>query len=336
MSGLLVLEAGPYTSVQDRGRFGRQRYGMGTAGAMDLTSLALANVLVGQEAGAAGIEVGPLPARFQAQGGSVRLAVAGAERGMSANGKPVANGETILLADGEILALRATKSRVFSYICLEGGIVAPPVAGSLSVHARSGIGSPLPRALLAGDALEVGEAGVWQAERTLATSPPGNGPIRVVLGPQDDHFSAGGLAAFLDSDWTISVTSDRMGYRLEGASISHAKGHNIISDGIALGSIQIPGNGQPLVLLADRGTTGGYPKIATIISADIGRMGQTPAGSKVRFIAVSIEQAEGAARAMAEWVAGLPRAVREVGGGDLSAEFLLGANLAGAATDAFE
>lgn len=336
MSGLLVLDAGPYTSVQDRGRFGRQRYGMGTAGAMDFPSLALANALVGQEAGAAGIEVGPLPARFQAKGGSVRLAIAGAERGMTANGKPVANGETILLADGEALVMRATKSRVFSYICFEGGIVAPAVAGSLSVHARSGIGSPLPRALQAGDRLEVGEAGVWQAEKTLAAVPPGDGRIRVVLGPQDDHFSAEAISMFLNMDWSISPTSDRMGYRLEGGAIAHAKGHNIISDGIAPGSIQIPGNGQPLVLLADRGTTGGYPKIATIISADIGRMGQTPAGSKVRFAAVSIEEAEKAARAMAQWVADLPRAVREVGGGDLSAEFLLGANLAGAAMDAFE
>ena len=118
--------------------------------------------------------------------------------------------------------------------------------------------------------------------------------------------------------------------------LQHAKGHNIISDGIALGAVQIPGNGQPLVLLADRGTTGGYPKIATIITADIPRMGQTPAGSKVRFAAVSIEEAEEEARRFARMIEDLGRGVREIGGGELSAEFLLGANLAGAATDAFE
>lgn len=336
MSMLEVLEAGPYTSVQDRGRFGAQRYGMGTAGAMDALALAHANVLVGQPPGAGAIEFGPLPARFRARGGSVRVAVAGAVRGATAQGRDIANGETVLLADGEILAFRATRQGVFSYLSFEGGIVAPLTFGSLSVHARAGIGSPLPRALQAGDTIEVGDAGVWEAEQTLPLPAIVAGPIRVVLGPQDDHFTEPALAAFLTAQWSISPTSDRMGYRLEGPVLGHAKGHNIISDGIALGSIQIPGSGQPLVLLADRGTTGGYPKIATIISADIGRMSQTPVGAKVQFTAISVEAAEDEARRIAQLVADLPRRVRMVGGGDLSAEFLLGANLAGAATDAFE
>lgn len=335
MSVLNVIECGPYTSVQDRGRFGGQRYGLGTAGAMDLLALAEANALVGQSLTAA-LEVGPLPARFSAAGGSIRLAITGAIRGMNVQGRDIANGETVLMADGEVLTLRATKAGVFSYIAFEGGIRAEPVFGSLSVHARSAIGSPFARALLAGDSLDVGDSGAWEFERTIIAESRQNGPIRVVLGPQDDHFSPETIARFLAAEWRISPTSDRMGYRLEGPSLGHAKGHNIISDGIALGSIQIPGNGQPLVLLADRGTTGGYPKIATIMTADIGRMAQTPAGSTVRFAAIPVADAQAETRLFYKKIADLPRKVREIGGGELSAEFLLGANLAGAAIDALE
>lgn len=334
MSTIEIVEAGPYTSVQDRGRFGGQRYGLGPAGAMDLIALAEANALVGQPVGGAAIEIGPLPAKFRAKGGSIRIGITGAVRGMSLNGHDVANGETFLLAEGETLALRATKQGVFSYLAFEGGINAPPVFGSLSVHARAGIGSPFTRALLAGDTLEVGDATQREGEATLTPLVRPAGPIRVVLGPQDDHFTAASIADFLAAEWGISATSDRMGYRLEGPQLTHAKGHNIISDGIAAGSVQVPGSGQPLVLLADRGTTGGYPKIATIISADLGRMAQTPAGSKVRFASVSIAEAQAEARRVAGLLAGLPRQVKTIGGGDLSAEFLLGANLAGAATDA--
>jgi len=336
MSTLEILEAGPYTSVQDRGRFGGQRYGLGPAGAMDVQALAEANALVGQAAGAGALEVGPLPARFRARGGGIRIALAGAVRGVTIQGREVANGATLLLAEGETLAMRASREGVFTYVAFEGGILAPQVFGSVSVHARSGIGSPLPRALIGGDTLEVGDAGLWESERTLPLAPRAMGPIRVVLGPQDDHFTEDALARLLTSEWRISPTSDRMGYRLEGPVLHHAKGHNIISDGIPAGAIQVPGSGQPLVLLADRGTTGGYPKIATIISADLGRMAQSPAGSKVRFTAVPIEEAQQEARRMAKAVADLPRMMRSVGGGDLSPEFLLAANLAGAAIDAFD
>lgn len=336
MSQIEIMEAGPYTSVQDKGRFGGQRYGLGPAGAMDARSLALSNVLVGQPAGAAAIEIGPFPARFRAVGGVVRVALAGAARGMTVNGRAVQANETVLLADGEVLAIRACSSGVFSYLAIEGGIQAPPVFGSLSVHQRSAIGSPYPRALLAGDRLEVGEAGAWPAERVITPPARADGPLRVVLGPQDDHFGEEAVATFLTAEWKISPTSDRMGYRLEGPRLAHLGSANIISDGIAYGSVQIPGNGQPLLLLADRGTTGGYPKIATISSVDLGRLAQIPVGSLLRFTAISISEAQALARAEATLVAGLSRQVRDIGDGGLSAEFLLGVNLAGHATDAFD
>lgn len=334
MSRIEVLDAGPYTSVQDRGRFGAQRYGLGTAGAMDGLSLAVANALVGQPVGAAAIEIGPLPARFRAVDGAVRLALAGGLRGATIDGRALAFGETAVLAEGEVLALRACAKGVFSYLAFEGGIEAAPVFGSLSVHARSMIGSPFARALQAGDRLSTGTAGAWSAERSLAAPARPVGPLHVVLGPQDDHFAPETIALFLGADWKISPTSDRMGYRLEGPVLAHKGSPNILSDGIANGSVQIPGNGQPLLLLADRGTTGGYPKLATIITPDLGRLAQVSVGATIRFRAVSLAEAQGAARAYAALLDGLPGAVRDIGGGALSSEFLLASNLAGAATNA--
>ena len=125
------------------------------------------------------------------------------------------------------------------------------------------------------------------AERRIELPPAANGPIRVVMGPQDDEFADEAKTLFLDSEWKISATSDRMGYRLEGPVIKHLHGHNIVSDGTVDGSIQVPGNGAPIVLMPDRGTSGGYPKIATVITADLGRFAQTPAGTGFRFKAVS-------------------------------------------------
>lgn len=336
MSVIEITEAGPFTSIQDRGRFGGQRYGLGPAGAMDHLSLGAANALVGQPPGAAAIEIGPLPMAFRARGGLVRIAISGAVRGMSSDGRALSGNETILINDGDLVQVRAATQGVFSYLAFEGGICAAPVFGSLSTHGRSGIGSPFPRALQPGDRIEVGDAAVREAERSLTPPVQADGPLRVVLGPQDDHFTPAAIAAFLDAEWTISTTSDRMGFRLEGPKLTHGKGFNIISDGIAFGAIQVPGNGQPLVLMADRGTTGGYPKIAVVISADLPRLAQTPAGGKIRFAAVSMAEAEAEARAMAATLAELGGRVREIGGGELSSAFLLAANLAGGAVDAFE
>ncbi len=154
-------------------------------------------------------------------------------------------------------------------------------------------------------------------------------------GPQDDFFDEATLNQLVSSDWKISATSDRMGYRLEGPVLSHAKGFNIISDGIANGHIQIPGNGQPLVLLADRGTTGGYPKAAAIITADLGRFAQIPAGTPFRFTYVTMEEAQTLYRSFMAEIAGLRDAARARVDG-LTTENLLIANLAGEALSAHD
>ena len=336
MSRLVIETAGPATSVQDVGRLGAQRYGLTTSGAMDRRSLAVANALVGQPIGAAAIEIGPFGASFQAREGAVRVALAGAIRSMKIGARSADINETILLGDGDTLALGPARSGVFSYLGVEGGIAGEPVYGSLSVNARAGIGSPYPRPLRPNDELSVGTADAALAQRRLKIAPHELGPIRVVLGPQDDAMTRPSVTQFLEADWLVSPKSDRMGYRLEGPKLIHADGFNIVSDGAALGSIQVPGNGQPLVLLADRGTTGGYPKIATVITADLPRFSQTPVGGRIRFVAVPIEEAQAEARRFIAMLAGLSSRVEALARDTPSDEILFAANLAGRAVNALD
>ncbi|WP_439816601.1 biotin-dependent carboxyltransferase family protein [Zavarzinia sp. CC-PAN008] len=334
MPVLNVLEAGPATSIQDAGRRGVQRYGVAPAGAMDRLGLACANALVGSAIDAAAIELGPFPARVQAEGGPVRLSLAGAAREAAVDGRVLAPGTTITLEPGQVLALRAARGGVFSYVGIAGGLDAAPILGSLSVQARAGLGSPFGRPLRSGDRLPLLPLALVGPERTLALPPPAEGPLRVVLGPQDDHFTDDAIALLQATDWRISALSDRMGCRLEGPTLAHRGDFNIVSDGSPLGAIQVPGNGLPLVLLADRGTTGGYPKIAVIITPDLPRFVQAPVGSTVRFQAVDVAHAQAAARAFAQRLAALPEQVTELRGPLLSSEALLAQNLAGDAVDA--
>ncbi|MBV8427170.1 MAG: biotin-dependent carboxyltransferase [Hyphomicrobiales bacterium] len=312
MSVLVVDKVGPATSVQDKGRSGAQRYGLTPSGAMDLKSLAIANALVGGEPGAAAIEIGPLGAEFRVMGGAVRVSLAGADRAAMLNGRGAWVNETVLLPHGATFAVSAARSGVFSYLGIEGGIAGKPVYGSLSVSARAGLGSPYPRPLQGGDRLEVGTAENREFERRFKPFLVEQGPIRVVLGPQDDAMTPEAVALFLGAEWRVSPRSDRMGYRLEGPKLAHADGFNIVSDGTVAGSIQVPGNGQPLALLADRGTTGGYPKIATIITADLSRFAQTQAGGRVRFVCVPMEEAQKEARRFAAMLAQLSERVEKL------------------------
>jgi biotin-dependent carboxylase-like uncharacterized protein len=336
MSVLVVEEAGPATSVQDSGRTGAMRFGLAAAGAMDLYPLAAANALVGLPAGAAAIELGPLGFRATAQEGPIGLALFGAARAATVAGKTLALGETVRLLPGETLVVKPARGGTFTYLAIEGGIAGTPVYGSISVHARAGIGAPIARPLRAGDTLTLTAADTARPRRRLAMAKSAAGPIRVVLGPQQDFFDAGEIAKFLAGPWRVSAESDRMGYRIDGPRISAARGHNIVSDGIANGSIQIPGDGRPLVLLADRGTTGGYPKIAAIVTADLGRFAQIPAGAEFAFAAIDVAAAQTLARAHVAAIAALPGAVQTLYGDVPSAETLLAANLAGSAVNALD
>ena len=335
MSKLVVSTIGPASSVQDGGRHGAQRYGLTPSGAMDRLAIAAANTLVGNAPFAAAIEIGPFGAAFTARQGAVRVAISGAARNADISGRAVASDTSMTLADGETLTLGFARGGSFSYLAIEGGIAGEPVFGSLAVNARAGLGSPYPRPLQAGDALQA-QAASGAPERRIELPAAVDGPIRVVLGPQDDEFDDVQMQLFLDSDWKISATSDRMGYRLEGPVIKHLHNHNIVSDGTVNGSIQVPGNGAPIVLMPDRGTSGGYPKIATVISVDHGRFAQTPTGKVFRFKAVSMAEAQAEAKKFAGLLRTLPDRLRGIENFDLNLEALRNANVAGSAVSAVD
>jgi biotin-dependent carboxylase-like uncharacterized protein len=335
MSKLVIASIGPASSVQDGGRPGSQRYGLVPSGAMDRLALATANALVGNESFAAAVEIGPFGASFTARSGAVRIALAGAPRPADIAGRSMASETSATLADGETLTLGFARGGSFSYLAIEGGIAGEPMFGSLAVNARAGLGSPYPRPLQSGDELQTMEAsGV--AERRIELPAATETPIRVLWGPQDDEFTDETKKLFLDSEWKVSPTSDRMGYRLEGPVLKHLHGHNIVSDGTVNGSIQVPGNGQPIVLMPDRGTSGGYPKLATVISADFGRFAQIQAGRPFRFKAVSMAEAQEEARKFAQLLRTLPDRLRDIASVDLNVDALHDANVAGHAVNAVD
>ena len=335
MSKLVIASIGPASSVQDGGRPGSQRYGLVPSGAMDRLALAAANILVGNPAFAAAVEIGPFGASFTAREGAVRVALSGAPRHAEIAKHPAAFDTSVTLAEGESLTLGFARGGSFSYLAIEGGVQGEPMFGSLAVNARAGLGSPYPRPLQAGDELQAA-ASSGAVERRIELPAPPDGPIRVVLGPQDDEFGDEAKKLFLDSEWKISATSDRMGFRLEGPVIQHLHGHNIVSDGTVNGSIQVPGNGAPIVLMPDRGTSGGYPKIATVISADLGRFAQMPAGRGFRFKAIGMAEAQAEVQNFAKLLRALPDRLRDIETFDLNLDALQDANVAGAAVSAVD
>jgi 5-oxoprolinase (ATP-hydrolysing) subunit C len=336
MTDLIVKACGPRTSLQDSGRIGAQRYGVSNSGAMDRLALAAANTLVGNGAGAAAIEFMLLGGTIAVEGGTARVAVAGAPCRITLDGHPVRHSATILLHPGSTLALGPMQAGVYAYLAVAGGFDLPPQLGSLSLHQRAGLGGFHGRAFLAGDRIPLALPEPVDAP-LLALSPIPLDPdatVRAVLGPQDDYFSPAGLATFAEAAYAVTQEADRMGYRLTGPKIEHAKGYNIVSDGIVSGSVQVPGSGEPIIMMADRQTTGGYPKIATVISADLRIVAQRRPGDAIRFQVVGVEEAQQIARSRAGEIASLAARAVPAGGGLPPLEELLALNLAGSAVDA--
>ncbi|KQP51841.1 biotin-dependent carboxyltransferase family protein [Methylobacterium sp. Leaf108] len=330
---LVVLRCHGLASLQDGGRRGYQRYGLSPSGAMDPLAMAMANTLVGNKADETVIEFGLGGGEFRVEDGDVRLAVAGAMGMVACDGSPVIGARSFVLAKGRCLTIAPPHRGVFGYLAVAGGIGGASVLGSRALHLRAGIGGIDGRPLRPGDRLDV-PADPGGIDRAMPARPhDGHRAIRIMLGPQDDHVSPEGWAVFLGEGLTVSHQADRMGYRLDGPPIAHGgKGYNIVSDGTVAGSIQLPGNGHPIVLMADRQTTGGYPKIATVVSADLRRLAQRRPGDAVRFAIVDLAQATAAARARSREIAALPGSLRDVAVAE--AECLGAANLAGDAVDA--
>ncbi len=291
---LEIKEPGLLTTVQDLGRYGYQRFGVPVSGAMDTFSLKTGNLLVGNDEGAAGLEMtvlGPR-VRFLAE---TWIAITGANLSPALDGEPIPRWTAVKVPADCDLSFQGASDGMRSYLAVAGGIDVPVIMGSRSTYVKAALGGLEGRALKAGDVLRVLEPGVEPVERGLPEhlSAPvygHNHEIRVVLGPQDRAFTADGTATFLGSEYTVSIQSDRMGYRLEGPTIESADGPDIVSDGIPFGAVQIPGDGRPIILLADRGTTGGYAKIATVVSSDLGRLSQAMPGDTITFKNVTVEE----------------------------------------------
>lgn len=290
---IVIVDPGPQTTVQDLGRFGQLRYGIPPSGPMDRDAFVLANRLVGNTDSAAALECTVIGARFQVHA-ACAIAVTGAEMPVTINGAEAPRWTTLMVKAGDAVKVGAARAGLRSYIAFSGGIDVPAVMGSRSTYLRGGLGGFEGRALRNQDRLSLLPASlprVWRAARDAVPDYATEPEIRVVLGPQADRFTEDGIAAFLGSPYEMLPQSDRMGARLRGERVSHTRGHDIISDGIVLGSIQIAGDGQPIVMLVDRQSTGGYTKLATVCSFDIGRIGQLKPGRLMRFRAISVDEA---------------------------------------------
>jgi antagonist of KipI len=295
-----VLEPGAMTTVQDLGRPGHQRYGIPPSGPVDHQSFVVANRLVGNVDAAAGLECTVLGPRFVAET-ACALAVTGAEMPLTVNGRESPSWTTLHLNAGDMVKIGPARAGVRGYVAFSGGLDVPAVLGSRATYVRGRLGGLEGRALRKDDRLALVPAALAPLRRARARVRPtfGEEPeIRVVLGPQADRFTGDGLRTFLGSAYEMLPQSDRMGARLRGPRIAHTAGHDILSDGIALGSIQVPGDGQPIALLVDRQSTGGYTKVATVCSFDIGRLGQVKPGHRLRFRAIELAEAQ---RALFAW-----------------------------------
>lgn len=302
---LRVLSPGLLTTVQDLGRTGYQHLGIPVSGALDPVSLRAANVLVGNSPNTAALEVAYVGPTFAIDADTVRMAFVGAKAAIeilpdetASAGTLIETMESIYLKRGNLVRIGALVDATTLYVAVEGGFDIAPVLGSASTYLRGGLGGWKGRALVAGDRLPLSQNTAAEHDEVrfdaLDLSLPER--IRVIAGPQSDYFSDAALERFFSGEYTVGAGSDRMGMRLEGPTIDHARGFNITSDAIAPGSIQIPGDGKPIVLLADRQTTGGYPKIATVISADLPAFGRLRLGSRINFEPVTIEAAVAARR----------------------------------------
>ena len=293
---LSIINPGFLTTIQDRGRFNYQQWGVPVSGAMDEYALRVGNILVGNDEDEASLEItllGPV-IKFLAPG---LVALTGADLGASLNERKCKPWESFRVSKGDILQFSGAVSCCRAYLAAAGGFDIPAVMGSKSTYLRGRMGGMNGRALREGDELAVKPQvkccaltprAVPDEYRKKLTNPI---VARVILGPQDDAFTPEGIETFLQSEYKVTLETDRMGCRLDGPMIKHKHKPDIISDGIAPGSIQVPGKGTPIIMMADRQTTGGYAKIATIITPDLWQIAQAKPGDIIRFNKITPAQA---------------------------------------------
>jgi biotin-dependent carboxylase-like uncharacterized protein len=293
VSLLSVQEGGPLTTIQDAGRFGHLRVGIPTSGPMDREAFLLANRLVGNPDDAAVLECTLVGPRLELTDARL-IAVTGADMSPTVNGAAIPMWEAVPLKAGDVLRLGPARAGVRGYVAVAGGLDTPRILGSRSSYVRGRLGGLGGRALRKGDRLPLGTPAPARPRRLRAGRAPAYGTeaeVAVTLGPQDDRFTAAGIAALLEGPYELLPQSDRMGARLKGPFIEHTRGHDIVSDGVPMGGIQVIGEGQPIVLLADRQSAGGYTKIATVCSFHLCRVAQLKPGGRLLFHRVTVAEA---------------------------------------------
>lgn len=331
-----VIRAGMLSSVQDLGRPGYRHLGVSSGGALDALSLEVGNRIVGNKADAAGIELtmGPTTLRFTH---ATRIAITGTDFGATLDDKPIYSWWSIPVQAGQELVLRGAKRGMRGYVCVAGGIDVLPMLGSRSTDLGACFGGLGGRALRDGDRLPVGVphvkkgAGVAPMESSFGVKAPawckfvhvdepirrgkhaaGNAwslPVRVLRGPEYETFTAKAQAEFWNEEWTITPNSNRMGFRLSGTVLERQDQADLLSHAVLPGTIQVPPNGQPIVLMGDAQTTGGYPKIASVIKADLWKLAQARLNGGVRFIETTLAEAHHALAEERRYVAQVEAAI---------------------------
>jgi biotin-dependent carboxylase-like uncharacterized protein len=293
---LQILRAGPLATVQDLGRSAWRDRGISRCGALDELALSWGNLLVGNAADAAGLEftLGPASLRFDAD---CCIAVTGTDADAMLDGQPLRPWWRQRVRSGQTLKLAAPRERMRSYVAIGGGIALPRALGSCSTDLKAGFGGLEGRALRDGDRLPLAPPAALPARGVGLRPPDWDATLRVLPGPEDEDFAPASRETFWRSDWRVTPQSNRMGYRLAGPALVRERGGELASHGVLPGVIQVPPSGQPIVLLADAQTTGGYPKIGTVIRADLWKLAQLRLGATLRFVPCTLDDARAALRA---------------------------------------
>ncbi len=304
---LVVEDGGLFTTVQDLGRPGYRRFGLPQGGGMDPVSLRIANQLLGNAPGAAVLEFTAPGPRLVALRRTM-IALGGADHSAAVNGHPASMWSAFELREGDILSFGSPKAGQWGYLAIPGGVDVPEVMGSRATYLRGGLGGYGGRRLQAGDRVAASRrapAARLSLPAPLRPTVGGDASLRIVVGPQNDYFTDESLATLCRERYHISMEIDRLGYRLDGPRLAHRSKAEMLSDGLLPGAVQVPSGGQPIVIMADGPTSGGYPKIAVVVRPDLRRLAQARRGDGIRFRAVSWDEAHEGAREDAAYLAAL-------------------------------
>lgn len=333
---LKIIVPGIAASLQDCGRYGYQRFGVPVSGAMDAVSLAAANIAAGNPPCTAAIEFLGAGLVLEVEAESASLALAGGARGLTLQTETahirLAALRTVHARRGDIVRIPPPKGGAVSYLAVEGGFDIAPALGSLSTYRRAALGGYRGRVLQAGDRLPLRNGTSDRQPLCLDIETRAPDVLRIVRGPNAEYFGSGAFETLLTCGYTVEPASDRMGLRLRGPQLGRAIAGEMPSQGTTAGAVQVPAGGQPILLMADRHTTGGYPRIATVIGADLAAAGRLAAGMSIRFQEVTRDEAVRLLSAHRSWLAALPNSLKPARADTLSTEQLLKSNLIGGVT----